>query len=30
MSYYLLPHISNTLDIENIDISHNDMSNSEK
>lgn len=29
MSYYLLPHISNLLNIENIDISFSDMSNSE-
>ena len=30
MSYYLLPHISSTLDIENIDISHNEIINSKK
>ena len=28
MSYYLLPHISSTLNIENIDISHNEIINS--
>ena len=30
MSYYLLPHISSTLNIENIDISHNEIINSKK